>query len=170
MKKSKKGIILFILILLSFAPSFIYQVVADDRSEARKELYDLLENRQKLFDDYNQSLKKKSGFFGNRTKNDMRQSHATLQDIVEIDNHIMHSLERVIDRKNYEKTSMTFDASTYQDKINNLTNVNEVTLKQNESLSVEKKQLNTQVIKMKFYFIILFFIIAGLLYLLYRKK
>ena len=59
---------------------------ADERTAARKELFGLLKERQKLFDNYSQSTKKKSGFFGNRTKNDMRESHATLQDIVSIDN------------------------------------------------------------------------------------
>ena len=143
---------------------------ADERTAARKELFGLLKERQKLFDNYSQSTKKKSGFFGNRTKNDMRESHATLQDIVSIDNKIMSSLERVIDTKNFEKTTMTFDVSEYQDRINNLSKVNEVTLVQNNKLEKEKMVLSKLVLRMKFYFVLLFLIIIGMFYMLYRKR
>lgn len=143
---------------------------ADERTAARKELFGLLEERKNLFDAYSESTKKKSGFFGNRTKNDMRASHATLQGIVEIDNRIMNSLERVIDTKNYEKTAMTFDASGYQERINNLSKVNDVTLAQNDKLEKEKKYLGRLVLRMKFYFLFLFLIIVGLLFWMYRMR
>ncbi len=157
-------LIVFTIILFIVAAGTTSSVYASDRTVARKELFDLLESRKKLFDNYNESIKKKSGFFGNRTKNDMRQSHATLQDIVDIDNKIMNSLERVIDTKNYEKTALTFDQSSNQERINNLLKVNDVTLSQNEKLTAEKKQLSKDVLKMKFYFVLLFLIIAFLLY------
>ena len=159
-------LILFVCAIV-ISPGTIH---ADERSAARKELFELLENRQKLFDNYNSSLKKKSGIFGNRTKNDMRASHATLQDIVDIDNKIMNSLKRVIDTKNYEKTSLTYDQISNQDRINNLLKVNEVTLKQNEKLLDEKKELKSEILLMKFYLVILILIIAGLLYMLLRRR
>ncbi len=162
-------ITLFIVLFIAAIGRPVY-LKASDRTAARKELFDLLENRKELFDNYNQSIKKKSGFFGNRTKNDMRKSHATLQDIVDIDNKIMNSLERVIDTKNYEKTALTYDQNSNQDRINNLLKVNEVTLIQNEKLTAEKKQLSKDVLKMKFYFVLLFLIIAFLLYKILKKK
>lgn len=162
--------IAFTLVLLLFTVGLATTIHANDRTAARKELFDLLEERQKLFNNYDSSLKKKSGFFGNRTKNDMRQSHATLQDIVDIDNKVMNSLERVIDTKNFEKTSLTFDQNTNQDRINNLLKINEVTLIQNEKLLAEKKIMSSEILKMKFYFVLLFLIIAFLLYKLLKKK
>lgn len=163
----------FLRILIFFVCGVVSVPVvthADERSAARKELFELLENRQKLFDNYNSSLKKKSGIFGNRTKNDMRASHATLQDIVDIDNKIMNSLERVIDTKNYEKTALTFDQNSNQERINNLLKVNEVTLIKNEKLLAEKKQLSSEILRMKFYFVILLLVISFLLYKLYKKN
>lgn len=162
---------IILLVLLSTLTTLTTKsVTADSKESARKELFQLLENRKEVFENYNTSLKKKSGFFGNRTKNDMRQSHSTLQDIIEMDNKIMNSLNRVIDTKNYEKTSMTFDAGSNQDRIANLTKVNDAMLTQNEILTLEKKQLNTQILKMKFYFIVLFLIIGGLLINLFKTK
>ena len=79
-------------------------------------------------------------------------------------------LERVIDTKNYEKTALTYDQNSNQDRINNLLKVNEVTLIQNEKLTAEKKQLSKDVLKMKFYFVLLFLIIAFLLYKILKKK
>ncbi len=162
--------IAFTIVLLLFSARFATTIHASDRTAARKELFDLLEERRKLFNSYDSTLKKKSGFFGNRTKNDMRQSHTTLQNIVDIDNRIMNSLERVIDTKNFEKTSLTFDQNTNQDRINNLLKVNEVTLIQNEKLLAEKKQMSSNILKMKFYFVFIFLIIGGLLYMLFKKR
>lgn len=160
-------IIITCLMLFSIYPKNSH---ADERLAARKELFGLLEERKKLFDAYSESTKKKSGFFGNRTKNDMRGSHATLQEIVSIDNKIMNSLERVIDTKNFEKTTMSFDVSEYQERINNLSKVNEVTLTKNDELEKEKKSLGKLVLQMKFYFVFLFLIIVGLLYWMYRMR
>ncbi|MFZ7113859.1 MAG: hypothetical protein ACO1G9_00675 [Bacteroidota bacterium] len=162
-----RTIVIICLMLFSILP---VTSQADERTAARKELFGLLQERQKLFDNYSQTIKKKSGFFGNRTKNDMRASHATLQEIVEIDNKIMNSLERVIDTKNYEKTTMSFDVSEYQERINNLSKVNDVTLTQNEKLEKETKYLNRFVLRMKFYFVFLILIIIGLLYWMYRMR
>ena len=164
------GLKTIFIVILMLAAGWQKSAYADERIAARKELFGLLQERQKLFDNYSSTIKKKSGFFGNRTKNDMRESHATLQEIVAIDNKIMNSLERVIDTKNFEKTTMSFDVSSYQERINNLSKVNEVTLTQNEKLEKEKKVLGKQVLKMKFYFIFLFLIIIGLMYWMYRKR
>ena len=163
----KRRIVILLIVLTGLIPGTSN---ADERSEARKELFGLLEERRKLFDSYSESNKKKSGFFGNRTKNDMRESHATLQGIVEIDNKIMNSLERVIDRKNYEKTTMTLDVSAFQERINNLAKVNDVTLSQNEKHEKENKQFSRLILRMKFYFLFLFLIIIGLLYWMYRMR
>ena len=162
-----KTIVITCLMLLSILPDTSY---ADERTAARKELFGLLQERQKLFDSYSQTTKKKSGFFGNRTKNDMRESHATLQEIFSIDNKIMNSLERVIDTKNFEKTTMSFDVSGYQERIDNLSKVNDVTLAQNDNLEKEKKYLGRLVLRMKFYFVFLLLIIIGLLFWIYRKN
>ena len=162
-----KTIVITCLMLLSILPDTSY---ADERTAARKELFGLLQERQKLFDSYSHTTKKKSGFFGNRSKNDMRESLATLQEIVSIDNKIMNSLERVIDTKNFEKTTMSFDVSGYQERIDNLSKVNDVTLAQNDNLEKEKKYLGRLVLRMKFYFVFLLLIIIGLLFWIYRKN
>src|SRR4051812_42022945 len=107
----KKGIVLITSILLIIQVSY---VKADNQTAvARKELFDLLTQRETVFSQYNERMKKKSGIFGFRTKNDMRESHEKLSEIIEIDNKIINSLNRVIDYRNYEKSTMTYDVSDY---------------------------------------------------------
>jgi hypothetical protein len=75
----------------------------------KKKLYDLLEKRKKKFDHYLSSLDRKSGLFGSRTKNDIRNSMDVLKDIVETDNQIIAVLNRAVDFKVFEKSKMNYD-------------------------------------------------------------
>ena len=72
----------------------------------RTELARLLTERKVLFDDYSATLSKKSGFFGNKTKNDLRDSQERLKEIVAADNKIIGVLNRTINYRNFEKVNM----------------------------------------------------------------
>ena len=97
--------------LLLIATSFICIAVnaqspnssADTNNYYRKQLQELLINRHQKFDSYSKSLEQHSGIFGNKTKNDIRESNHVLIDIVKTDNHIIQALNRVVDFRNYEK-------------------------------------------------------------------
>jgi cupin superfamily acireductone dioxygenase involved in methionine salvage len=103
----------------------------------RTEMAELLKERKALFDEYSASLTKKSGFFGNKTKNDLRESQAQLKKIVATDNKIIGVLNRTVDYKNFEKLSMTYDVSSYANRIENLTSLNESLMKQNTNYANE---------------------------------
>lgn len=168
--KAPRILFLIIILLIKYPASLIAKSDDIQTQTARRQLFDLLEERKMVFDKYNETLKQKSGIFGNRTKNDMRESHEQLQGIIEIDNRVISSLNHVIDMRNFEKSSMNFDASSYLDRISNLTRINDITLKENARLLVQNKYLGRQNFKMKFYFLLLFGIIGYLLFIRYKDR
>jgi hypothetical protein len=129
--------------------SFFSHASAPDST--RQELMELLKDRKELFDEYSSSIEKKSGFFGNKTKNDIRESQEKLVEIVNADNRIMNLLNRTIDYRNFEKQNMTYDVSSYTDRIKSLSVLNDTLTKRNELYQRENKSLRTSVRKYKFY-------------------
>src|SRR4051812_15259942 len=109
--------ILIILLILS-------KPAMASNDSLRADLSALLKQRNELFNAYSASLSRKSGFFGNQTKNDIRESQDKLKEIVEIDNRIMSTLNRTLDYRNFEKTNMTYDVSSYVTRIQNLATLN----------------------------------------------
>src|SRR4051812_30489594 len=110
-----KNILSLLVILIS-----TFNTIAKSDSE-RTELFRLLSERKQLFDIYTESLEKKSGFFGNTSKNDLRSSQEKLLAVIEADNKIMSSLTRTLDFRNFEKQSMSYDVSGYENRIRNIT-------------------------------------------------
>jgi len=115
----------------------VNSVFASTNDSLRTELAELLKARQKLFEEYTTSLDQKSGIFGNKTKNDLRDSQDKLREIVTADNKIMGVLNRTVDFRNYEKVNLKYDATSYSQRIDNLTKFNESLVKQNTEYADE---------------------------------
>src|SRR4051812_44629981 len=96
-------LISFVCMLMSGAMA---QTGASDIDKA--ELKSLLEERQAKFNSYSASLEKRSGIFGNKTKNDIKKSSEVLIDLVKADNRIISTLYRV-DFRTYQKVNMYYD-------------------------------------------------------------
>jgi hypothetical protein len=110
----------------------------------RRELIFLLDERKKLFDEYESSLSKKSGFFGNQTKNDLRDSRQKLEAIVAQDNKIMSALNRTLDYRNFEKQNLKYDYSNNEDRIKNLQVLNDTLNNQLQRLDKQNKEFNSK--------------------------
>lgn len=139
----------------------------------RKEMNDLMRTRAELFKTYSNSLSKKSGFFGNQTKNDLRTAHDLLKAIVEQDNKIMDALNRSMDFRTFEKATMSFDAQEYTDRIKNLSIINDTLTKQIQQLEIEKRSLRSEINGSRFYNVVLLFVsllFAGLFVYLNKKN
>src|SRR5436190_22467127 len=116
-----KKIFLFTLILfVSGATVRSQERTTEDRTADRAELQMRLEERQKKFDAYSASLKKRSGFFGGKSKADIQHSNAVLRDIIETDNQIIRVLNRVVDFRTYEKVNMNYDLLSCNERVQNL--------------------------------------------------
>ena len=159
-----KAILIFLLLLLVFKPSIALHV-----DSTRTELLILLKERKAVFDQYSSSINKKSGLFGNRTKNDLKDSQEKLVSIVAADNKIMNSLSRTLDFRNFEKLNLSYDVNSYEDRIRNLLTLNDTLNNQNNIYKKENKILNSTIKKHHLYFamLILLLILSGIV--LFKK-
>ncbi len=149
-------ILLLILFLL-----FYENLKALPTDSTRTELLQLLKERKELFDQYSASLNKKSGFFGNRTKNDLKDSQDKLVAIVSADNKIMNSLNRTLDFRNFEKLNMSYDVNSFEERIRNLLRLNDTLFNQNIVYKQENKKFQTAIKKHNFYFVILILLLMA---------
>ena len=142
----KIPIVLFLLLFI------IENVKAFRPDSTRTELLLLLKERKVLFDQYSASLNKKSGFFGNRTKSDLKDSQEKLVAIVSADNRIMNSLNRTLDYRNFEKLNMSYDANSFEERIRNLIILNDTLNNQNIIYKQENKIYQSSIKKHHLYF------------------
>lgn len=94
-----KRILLFLFLLLPLA------------SNGQEKLNKLLDERQQLHQQWQQSENQKSGIFGNRTKKDMIATNEWMQRIIQKDNQIMQELEML---KKIETTEIAFEKDDYK--------------------------------------------------------
>lgn len=137
----------FLLSATTVVPQDRARERTQDRTADRAELHQLLMERQKKFDAYTTSLKKRSGIFGGKTKVDMQRSNEVLTDIIESDNKIISVLNRVVNFKTYEKVNMNYELLSCNERVGNLQRAVDVLNKQVNSLTssneaVQKKAGN----------------------------
>ncbi len=121
---------------------FLRICVSAQSKQERNELMKLVEERQEMFDSYSLSLKKKSGFFGQKTKNDLRATHDRLKNIVEVDNKIMTRLRQLLEYTKFEKQTMSYDVNQYAEQLKNYERNQDTLVKQLAQLEKENTQLN----------------------------
>src|SRR5437879_5326850 len=90
---------------------------AENFLQDRQDLQRLLADRAARFSVYTESLKKRSGFFGNKTKHDMEKSNEVLIKIVNTDNKIIDALNRILSYKTFEKTNTSYESQQSKQKV-----------------------------------------------------
>ena len=164
MIRMKKHFLLF-LVLLVFAAR---QLSATSQDKA--ELLKALDERQILFARYSSSLSKHSGFFGSRTKNDLKESQTYLKQIIEADNKIIATLQRTLDFRDFEKLNQTYNTRDNEDRISNLLVVNDSLLHKVNQLEKENKTFKRNSGEGKLMQLILFIGLLAALYIIYKNK
>ncbi|MFN3803261.1 Clp protease ClpB [Belliella pelovolcani] len=91
-----------LFLLFFFAPILAF-------SQAKLEK--LMEERQALHQQWQNSESKKSGIFGNRTKKDMIETNNWMERIINKDNQIMEELKMLSE---IEKTEITYEKNDYK--------------------------------------------------------
>ena len=160
-------------LLILFFLLFINIARAVESDTTRTELLTLLKQRAELFKDYSESLTKKSGFFGNRTKNDMNESQQKLLAIINEDNKVMNTLKRMLDYKTFEKQSLSYDANSFEDRIKNISILNDALNTQIGTYEEDCKSYRATIRRHQIYFFILiaslFMTVGILIRMIYRK-
>ena len=159
----KITIFLFLILFL------FKNVLAIRPDSTRTELLILLKDRKDLFNQYSASLNKKSGLFGNRTKNDLKDSQDKLVAIVSADNKIMNSLNRTLDFRNFEKLNLSYDVNSFEERIRNLSILNDTLTNQNNIYKKENKIFQSTIKKHRLYFTGLVVLLALVCIALLRK-
>ncbi len=126
-----KIIRILILLCLFVIPSFA-------QMQERVELQNLLAERAKKFGAYTSTIQKRSGIFGNKTKNDIQKSNEVLISIVTLDNDIMDVLNRSLNYKVFEKTAGDYSSRDCELKLKQSMEVTDTLLKQ---LAVAEEKL-----------------------------
>jgi len=136
----------------------------------RQDMQRLLAERSARFNVYTESLKKRSGIFGNKTKHDMEKSNEVLIEIVNTDNKIIDALNRILSYKTFEKTNTSYQSEQSKEKVQQMMQMTDTLTKELYALEAENKKLHSRNIKLKgWFFLSLAGFIAGL-YLLYRRR
>ncbi len=84
----------------------------------RQKVNDLLAQRSARFGQFDESLKKRTGIFGLKTKKDMQASIDILKEIVLTDNNIFRETKMLLDYKDFEKSQIAQQASEFDGRIN----------------------------------------------------
>ncbi len=158
---------LFALILIFY---FYLPCFSQSRINERDELYSLLKERNVNFEIYQKSLEKRSGFFGNRSKADIKRSSELLIKVSEDDNRIIRLLNRAIDFKNYEKTNLSFDLNERDSRLKNLLQAADTLEKQVEAYKKINHNLTIKSQKLKWISYFLFALSITLGFYLWKKK
>jgi hypothetical protein len=159
------------ILIVVFCFSFLSDSMGALPDSTRSELMSLLMERKILFTEYSESLKKNSGLFGGKTKANLRDTQDKLLGIVDADNRIMDVLNRALDYRNFEKLTMTFDASAYESRLKSLQVVNDTLTRKAEFLQKENKMIQSELNNFRVYctllliFVFTFAVIAVIQYM-----
>jgi hypothetical protein len=151
--------------------AFSLQLFAQkNKTAATAELQNLLNERKQKFDSYSESLDKRSGFFGGKSKADIQRSNEVLIDIVKTDNKIISALNRVADFRTFEKVNMNYDMAKCNEQLSNLRHAVDTLNKQLTVLAAANASLKNKSGGFQWLSYGLLSAIAVLAILLYRKR
>lgn len=172
---------IFILLLLFPATSLMAQDSLVDSLNyelQRQKVNSLLDQRTARFGHFDESLKKRTGIFGLKTKKDMQASIDILQTIVETDNAIFVETKKLIDFKDqmldfkeFEKERVEELARDYDQRINGyITTISKLQQEQ-DKLRAEIQELHNKRNISRSLIFLFFFILLGLgAFIWYRQN
>jgi hypothetical protein len=169
---------LYFIILLLLALSFrsTAQIAGPDQEDTtayqvqRQKINSLLSDRSAKFGQYDESLNKKTGIFGLKTKKDMQSSINILTEIVKTDNAIFRELKILLDYKDLEKVQAQEKSEETQGHVTNfMTTINKLQ-RQNDQLKTEIEENKDENAHLFYTLIAFVLIVSGIGWYLYKTK
>lgn len=105
----------------------------------RTKINQILQERSAKFSQYDNSLGKRTGIFGLKTKRDMQASNDILTQIVLTDNEIFSELKILLDFKDFEKKEVEHRAQTIEGRIERFQATITRLQQQNDKLKAENE-------------------------------
>ena len=106
-----------------------------------EDIYELLQERQVLFNEYADQIKKRTGIFGQQTKRDVRKARDILLVIVEKDNEIIAELERMLENRQMEYFDAGIDKQRAEEKNDRIIGIIDGLKEQKDKLLEENEKL-----------------------------
>ena len=107
----------------------------------RQKVNQLLQQRSARFGQFDESLKKRTGIFGLKTKKDMQASIDILKQIVLTDNDVFRETKMLLDYKDFEKSQISQQADEFDGRINGYIKTISKLQREQERLSAEVDKL-----------------------------
>ncbi len=107
----------------------------------RQKVNELLQQRSARFGQFDESLKKRTGIFGLKTKKDMQASIDILKQIVLTDNGIFRETKMLLDYKDFEKSQIAQQADEFDGRINGYIRTISKLQREQERLTAEIDEL-----------------------------
>ena len=120
------------------------QLAGNDTSSyeaQRQKVNELLQQRSARFGQFDESLKKRTGIFGLKTKKDMQASIDILKQIVLTDNDIFRETKMLLDYKDFEKSQIALQANEFDGRINGYIKTISKLQREHERLTSEIERL-----------------------------
>ena len=162
-----KTLILLIIMLFSLTA-----INARDRDQEKKALQELLKERETRFGEYSRAAAARSGIFGNKTKNDLKDQVEVLTEIIKTDNKIISTLETFLDYRTFQQTTTTYsqaDLDQKNQRLNELTTILSKKLKAAEA-SQKEIQISMKWARVWNYLFMVLVIVLGYLWLKERRE
>jgi len=152
----------------------INQVFAQSDSSAyevqRIIINQLLAERRSRFGQYENSLDKRTGIFGLKTKKDMQFSNDILRQIVLTDNDIFSELKILLDYKDLEKEQVKIRAETVEGRIGRYQTTITGLQQENEKLRTETEKKNEDYDKQSIYLLLLAISLFASIWYIFKLK
>ena len=162
-----------ILLLCSLFTSSILlaQVDTSAYNIQRDKINQLLEERSAKFSQYDNSLSKRTGIFGLKTKRDMQASNDILTEIVLTDNNIFSELKILLDYKDFEKKEVEHRAETVEGRIDRFQSTITRLQQANDKLKEENEKQVGQANRMVIYLLSsILALLISVIYIFRMKK
>lgn len=145
----------FTLCLLSVSLTLLAQTDTSAYNIQRNKINKLLGERSQKFGQYDNSLTRRSGIFGLKTKKDMQASNDILTQIVLTDNNIFSELKHLLDYKDFEKKEVENRAVTVESRVDRFQLTITRLQQENDKIKTENEKLAGRNSKLIFYIIVL---------------
>lgn len=157
----------FYFILLSFL-LILPQVGVSQ--EVERDIHKLIQNRQELFSQYADQIKKRSGIFGSQSKRDIKKSADILHSIIEKDNEIIREMERMLEKRQMQYLDEGVDRENAQQKNRKIISIIDRLKLENDEMMEENRKLRMAKKFSNFYTIVASAVAAVLLFIILRRK
>ena len=137
----------------------------------RQKVNELLDQRTERFGKFNESLTKRTGIFGLKTKKDMQASIDILKEIVLTDNDIFRETKMLLDYKDFQTSQVTQRADEYDGRINGYIKTISKLQREQERLTAELEKVEKSHLRNQGLVVLLALVAGGMLvFLIVRRQ